>query len=119
MDKPRPYTVEEMREQFLRHLMDIRDYWTKADISRPEFQDALKRDGEVRYRMEGMLFSILVMFDGGSGMMPSFDIRPSPHPADQAFRKSRDENWWTHKTINNTQLHEELCALEAKQRKQS
>jgi len=103
---PRAYTVEEMREKFLDHLQGICNYWISTPLDRPEFQDRLKEQGEVRYRMEGMLFSMLVLFDGGSGFMPAFDITPSPHETDAEFHRERGENWWDTKVINDTQLHE-------------
>lgn len=96
MSEPRAYTTEEMRRMFLDHLTGIVRYWEMTKIDRPEFVEAVqKAGGELRYRMEGALFSILVMLDGCSGGMPAFDIYPSPHEEDAAYHRENGENWWS------------------------
>lgn len=103
----RAHTVEEMREMFIRHLAGIADYWAKTDLSRPEFQDSIqKAGGETQWRMHGMLHSFLVLFDGGSGMMPAFNITPDPHPSDEDFHREEGSNWWVSEVINDCQLHD-------------
>lgn len=95
-----------MREKFLDCLQNICSYWITTPLDRPEFQKRVKEQGEIRYRMEGMLFTILVLFDGGHGLMPAFDITPSPHETDAEYHREQGENWWDTKVINNAQLHE-------------
>lgn len=107
MTTPRAYTVEEMRVMFFRHIHAIADNWITTDLTRPEFLKAVAKDGELRYRMEGMIFSFLVLLDGGAGMMPAFDLSPSPHESDEEFHRSEGSNWWPKGVvINECQLHE-------------
>lgn len=108
-EKPRAYTVEEMRKMFLDHLSATVRYWATTDISRPEFAKDLAKQGEVLYRLEGLMFSFLVALDGGTGL-PAFDLIPSPHESDKDYHQENGENWWDTIVINNTQLHEEWSA---------
>ena len=103
MKKPRAYTVDEMREKFLDHLIRLKDYWLNE-----------ARTPDTAGKMDGMLFSFLVMFDGGNLMMPAFDITPSVHPDDIEYHKTEGENWWAQEVINDCQLHEEYCARNKK-----
>ncbi len=102
-DAPRAYTAEEGRELFFNHLAGIYDYWAK--LPNPH-----RSEGQTveQARMEGLLFSILVLFDGGSGFMPGFDIYPSPHPDDEEYNRSQGENWWSTEVCINadTAMHE-------------
>lgn len=97
---------------FLDHCENVADYWEHVDLrSKPA------SESEVRYRMRGMLFSLLVMFDGGSANLPAFDIVPSPHPDDAEYLKGEGENWWTATPINaDVQLHDVLSARERARR---
>lgn len=97
MDEAREMTVEEARDAFMKHLVGIMRYWENEE-----------RAPTSKEKLEGMLFSTLVLFDGGSGFMPAFDITPAPHPDDKEFRRGEGENWWPEKVINDIQLHEML-----------
>lgn len=106
-DEPRAWTVEEMREKFLDQIRVNLDYWLTTDLGRPEFRKALQDQGEARYRMEGLVFSILVLIDGGTGAMPAIDLIPSPHPSDEEFHRNEGSNWWpSGVVINECQLHD-------------
>lgn len=105
-ETPRALTTEEMRDIFFKQINSILEYWATTDLNRPEFKNEIDRKGEMRYRMEGLVFSILVMFDGGSMGIPALDITPSPHDSDQAFHKNEGSNWWSPVVINECQLHE-------------
>lgn len=104
--EPRAYTVEEMRTKFVDHIRSLVVYWAKTDLKAPEFAALLKEKGEVLYRMEGLVHSILTTLDGCSGMMPSFDLLPSPHPTDAATCREYGENWWVNVVINECMLHD-------------
>jgi hypothetical protein len=107
----RAYTVEEMRDMLVDHFRNLAKYWAKTDLSRPEFKPALEKDGETLYRLEGLLFSILVTLDGGSMGLPAFNITASPHPEDKKFHRENGENWWPEDVvINECQLHDILSS---------
>ena len=95
MTEPRAFSAEEMREQFLRHLHTMADYW--ADLP----------DHSPREKCDGLAFSILVAFDGGAMSLPSMDIVMRPHKGDKAFAIDNGENWVEDgQVINDCQLHE-------------
>lgn len=89
------------------HLDGIARYWARVqlDPGRDSVQD----------RLDGLLFSILVTLDGGSGGMPSFDLVPSTHEDDESYHRENGENWWPADTvINECQLHEVWSARNRK-----
>lgn len=98
-DPPRPYSVSEMRHLFMERIGNIMNYWVDTPVG-------FHGKGELRYRMEGMVHSLLVMFDGCSVDTPAFDIVPSLHEDDQKFHISQGENYWSSVPINECQLHE-------------
>ena len=112
MTAPRAMTVEEMREKFLDQCRAIADFWASVDLrSKPA------NETEAQYRLNGLLFSLFVILDGGSADLPAFDLTPSPHPSDEEYHRDEGENWWAAKAINaDCQLHELLAARERKSR---
>lgn len=105
-EAPRAMTTQEMREALLEHIRSMVHYWATTDLNRPEFKAELTRRGEIRYRMEGLVHSILAMFDGCSVGIPALDITPSPHPDDEAFHRDNGDNWWVKTVINECMLHD-------------
>lgn len=104
--EPRAYTAEEERKRFLDHICGMISYWNSEGNSN------VPKEYDSRQRMEGLVHSILVMLDGGSGDMPAFDISPSPHPDDKEYLKKNGENWYEPgEIINNCQLHDEYNAM--------
>lgn len=101
-DEPRAYTREECREMLLDHLRRVAHYW--ATTNGPDGPKT------VRERLDGLVFSFLVLLDGGSGDMPAFSIAPDPHPTDREYRQSEGENWWPEdgEDIGGS-LHEQWC----------
>jgi len=96
MPKPKPYTPEEARKMFLDQLRSTKEYWLKVSG---------QTEGE---RMDGLIFSILVMLDGGTIGMPAMDIRLCPHKNDKAYHISKGEQWFKPgQLINDCQLHEQ------------
>jgi hypothetical protein len=99
MNEPRAKTVEEMRLDILEHIKHLCDYWRTTPLG----SDL----DNTKWRMEGLVHSMLVMFDGGSMGIPALDIIPDPHESDMEYdRDVLGENWWTTEVINNCQLHE-------------
>lgn len=82
-DKPkaREYTQQEVRDNFLRHVRAIVDYWSN-------------QPGKPRDHISGCAFSILVALDGGSAEFPGFRVIPYPHPDDKSYCQSQGENWY-------------------------
>ena len=102
MTKPRVLTEEEARKKFLEAAKNIIAYWAGHNDSNVPANSTTKE------RLEGCVFSLLVMLDGGNMSMPGFKVIPTPHPNDKAFHKSRGENWWPDDVDIAGSLHEEL-----------
>lgn len=96
MSKPRAYTVEEARTRYLKHVRHLAEYWSQVPNKTP------------LEMCEGVVFSMLVVFDGGSGGHPAIDLVLRPHPDDKAFLQGEGENWTEDGTVINAddQLHE-------------
>jgi hypothetical protein len=93
--KPRAKTVEECREEVVRHVRVMANYWAEIPDKTP------------KERCEGVAFSILVALDGGSMAVPAYDVRVAPHPSDKEYQSSQGENWYEPgMLINDCQLHE-------------
>jgi hypothetical protein len=94
----RAHTAEEAQKMFLDQARSIARYWANLQGKTP------------RERCEGVVFSMLVMIDGGSAGLPAFDLVACPHPDDEKFHREEGENFWQDgMAINsNTQLHEQF-----------
>jgi len=101
MDETRALAPEELRETFMDTCRGLADFW--ADPAHSPGRDWPDR-------VRGLLHSFLVIFDGGSGGLPAFDIVARPHPADKAFHQEEGENWIEDGTVINADasLHEML-----------
>jgi hypothetical protein len=80
--EPRAYTADECREMLLERLGAIVRHWAAS----PDKTDLEK--------MNGTVFSILVVLDGESALLPAFSLVPQPHPAHAEYRLGLGENWW-------------------------
>jgi hypothetical protein len=104
-ETPRAFTAVEMRGKFLDHIINMTAYWAGEGNSN------VPKEMPTKERMEGLVHSLLVMFDGGNGAMPAFAIACAPHPDDEEFHKSQGENWVPPDVIiNDCQLHDEYNA---------
>jgi hypothetical protein len=75
------------------------DYWASPAVDRATCHE----------RLQGLVHSILCIFDGVSGGMPAFDIVARPHPDDKEYHRQNGENWIEDGTvINDAMLHELL-----------
>jgi hypothetical protein len=79
----RELTTDEVREKLLRQIWSLVDYWEHED-----------RRPDVRGKLSGLAFSILVALDGESCNVPPFIVAPMPHKDDQSYRQQRGKNWY-------------------------
>ena len=100
-EEPREYTEDEVREKFLKHIIDLIGYWHN-----------LPAEKTMRERMEGLAFSILVSLDGESLAVPAFQVIPAPHPDDKDYLQSIGENWFPHNCDISGCLHDTFCRLQ-------
>jgi len=93
MTKPRAYTTEELRETLLNHLHVLVDYWAELPDKTP------------KERLSGLMHSTLVALDGGSMVLPMFDLLVNPRPDDKKYHQAKGENWYE----NGTTVHDDKC----------
>lgn len=92
--EPRAHTAEEARHQLMRHLAYMALYWAKLDKTPLE-------------KCNGLVFSILNIFDGCAAGFPAINLSLAPHESDKEFHRSEGENWFEPgQIINETMLHE-------------
>lgn len=70
-------TKEEARLKVLQHLKRLVKYW-----------DTCPNAGTQAERIDGVIFSLLVTLDGGSGDFPAMDIVLRPHKEDNSEFKN-------------------------------
>jgi len=97
MSEPREYTPEEVRTMFLDYIRGLVKYWARED-----------RVPDVKEKLEGLAFSILVTLDGESGGLPCFDVVPCPHESDKEYHRDNGENWFPSGVPLPGALHEYL-----------
>lgn len=85
-------TAEQVREQVLSHLRHLASYWSSLQDKTP------------KERCEGMVFSMLTMIDGCSGL-PSFDLVVRPHPDDKQFHIDEGEDYYADGQVINRDVH--------------
>jgi hypothetical protein len=97
----RAHTKEEVREHFLYYIKSLEKYWLELP------------NKTVEERMDGLIFSILVTFDGESIEFPAMDIVLSPHPSDRQYHIDKGDNWHENGMAINDDvcLHEEWVRL--------
>lgn len=106
MKEPAAFTAEEERKAFLNSICGMISYWNSEGLSN------VPKDYNSRQRLEGLVHSILVLIDGGSGTMPKYNISPAPHPDDKDYHISNGEKWHDPDVIiNDCQLHDEYNAM--------
>ena len=85
MTKPREYTTNEIREMFLDQVRGNIEYWNKVEL-KPE-------NDNQKYRIEGAIFSTLVLLDGGTNLS-GWIVAPCPHPEDKQFHIDNQSNYF-------------------------
>jgi hypothetical protein len=81
-DEPREYTNEEVREKFLEYCWLIIGEWERYSGKTPN------------ERVEGAVFSLLVMLDGEAASLPAFIVAPLPAKGDKEYFQEEGENWY-------------------------
>lgn len=76
------YTEEEVRLKFLQKAKAITQYWATT-----------KDGGTTKERIEGAIFSLLNVIDGGS-QLPGFDLVLRPHPDDKEYFTQMGEKYY-------------------------
>jgi hypothetical protein len=97
-----PYTKEEMRQMLLDHCKSIAFYWSRLEGGTP------------REMCDGVVFSMLNIFDGCSGGFPcAINLAMEPHPESKEYDISNDENWVEPGQVINddVMLHELFVSL--------
>jgi hypothetical protein len=82
----REKTTEEIREEFLKHVRSLINYWDKV-----EGKDSPKTQKD---RLDGLAFSIMVALDGGAMALPGFIVAPCPHPSDKEYHISEGSDYY-------------------------
>lgn len=75
-------TPGQVEQRFLEHLAGLVNYWYKLEHGIPAHEDVL------RYKLQGLAFTILSAIDGSTGDLPKFILAPDPHPDDKDYRKN-------------------------------
>lgn len=111
--EPREYTREEIRVQFLYHVVRVAKYWAEL----PDEQCTIygnDRESMNRWRTEGVAHTILATLDGNSISLPGFALIPCPHPDDKEYHLAVGENHYPETAVSDTEcdigggLHELL-----------
>lgn len=77
-------TLKEARKKFLEALEADAEYWM-----------SLAREGKsMKEIVRGVIFSILVIFDGEHGHLPSMDVVVRPHPSDKEYHIDEDTDYY-------------------------
>src|SRR5215216_6428595 len=97
---PRAKTAEEVRLEMLEQMKIVAHYWATLPGKTAE------------ERCDGVVFSILNIFDGSTMALPAMNLVLAPHPDDKEFFQQEGRNWYPDQLmINDCQLHEEYCQL--------
>jgi hypothetical protein len=94
---PRAYTAEEARDLFLQTVANYVDYWEKES-----------RQPELRAKLEGLAFSILVILDGEAASLPGFTVKPLPSVEDKDWYIKQGENYFDSETDIAGSLHDNI-----------
>lgn len=89
----KPISKEEARDRFINQMRNYAEYW-KNEVRVPD----------VEGKLEGLLHSILCVFDGVAGY-PAVDLVLRPHPTDQAYREENEEDYYVDGTVINDDVH--------------
>ena len=96
----RAFTKEEIVVQFVHHCGNIANNWIELP------------NRSIRERVNGAIFSVLVMLDGESSTLPGFTVTPRPHQDDRAFNESNGQPWYPVDVDIAGGLHSSLARIE-------
>lgn len=93
---PKPKTKEEIQKEIVEHFDGVARYWS-----------GLENMSNIE-RCRGVVFSILVAFDGMSMGLPAMDIVMRPHPEDREYCIEEGVDWYPQQlTVNDdVMLHD-------------
>jgi hypothetical protein len=96
MTKPRAYTAIEARAMLLDAFHSYAAYWAVVPNKTPQEM------------CDGLAFSLLNLFDGGTTFLPAMRITLAPHPDDKEYNRRSGSNWFEPRTLINRDcaLHE-------------
>lgn len=98
----RAFTAKEAREKFLSIAREKASFWAALPDKTPE------------ERCNGLVSSMLAIFDGITDGMPAVDLVLRPHSDDTRYRQTMGENYFNDGTvINDGYLHEEYDPAES------
>lgn len=90
------YTKEEVREMFLEGLREIADFWANVETNPPK---------TIKERCDGLVFSILNIFDGTTADMPAMSISLEPHEDDKSYYQAEGKKWFEQGMVINDDVH--------------
>lgn len=114
MGKPREYTVEECREQFLQYIRElVRDRAT-SEIPKDVRARFKNPEDEILYRCRGVAFHILTLLDGCACDMPYYRVVVDGSDENEiAWSRENGKNWWPEADISSAvELHQEFAHKE-------
>jgi len=98
--KPRQYTSDEIRDQFLESIWMAVDEWAKTTHAHDE-----------RDRCSGLAHSILTIIDGlDGGFRSGFHLVPTGHYTNPSHWRGQGKNWWP---VNDDFDIEKHCVVNA------
>lgn len=93
----RAKTKQEILDEFMSNLAGIANHWACEAPDRNMLE-----------RCNGLVFSLLVIFDGGHVGLPAMKIAIDPHEDDKNYRRSIGANWYEPGMVFNddVEMHE-------------
>lgn len=104
MSDPRAYTKQEIIDMLMDNFRSIADYWATVQLG-PEHEIKTPEE-DIKYRCEGVVFTMLSTLDGSSMNIPGIDLVICSTPEDVEYYKESGENWFEPEMRINTALHE-------------
>lgn len=89
----RAKTPEELRDDFFHVVAALARYWAEtAPVESP------------MARCEGLVFSIMNIFDGTNMTLPAIDLVMHPHPDDKKYCEEEGDDWVAEGTVINADV---------------
>lgn len=89
-------TPEEGKSALIQHFWRQLNYWDTVAVNPG---DVKPNESVCRYRLEGLLHSILATLDGNAGMMPGFELKALVPTEDQEFHKKSGTKYFPKEDI--------------------
>lgn len=95
------YTKEQVRDMFLHQCAGIAYYWATL----PTMSAGETTPRTILDRCNGVVFSILNIFDGTSMGLPAIDLVLRPHPSDKKYHQDEGTEWFKSGEAFNEEEH--------------